>query len=163
MSGRLVAVLGYSNGGGTLHEICHARLRRAEAETRAGDVVLLSGWARRRAPYSEAELMARAWSGPAARLIVLGGARSTLGNARATAEVVREIHPAEIVLVTSGWHQRRAAMLFRAALRDSGARLVLAPAGEVRAPAARLRELACWMLVPFQVAIATRSARGDRD
>lgn len=44
MSGRrLVAVLGCSDGGTDLHEIGARRLR--QAEVRAADVVLLSGWA----------------------------------------------------------------------------------------------------------------------
>jgi uncharacterized SAM-binding protein YcdF (DUF218 family) len=150
---RLVAVLGYSNGGTALHEICSARLRVAEAVAGADDVVLLSGWARRSTSLSEAELMARAWRGTAAKLIVSGDARTTYGNARAAANACRAVRPAEVVLVTSRWHQRRASALFRAALRGSGARLVVAPTDESRAHVPRVRELMCWSLVPLQVAL----------
>jgi hypothetical protein len=160
VSGRLIAILGYSNGDSTLHEVCAARLRRAEMETRPDDVVLLSGWARRRAPRSEAELMAEAWRGTAGNLVVSCDARSTFGNAGAAAEAVRRFGAHEVVLVTSAWHQRRAAALFRAALRGTGVRLVLAPAEGTVNRKARMRELLCWALVPVQGAIAAR--RSDR-
>jgi hypothetical protein len=159
---RLVAILGYSNGDGTLHEICAARLRRAETETRPEDVVLLSGWARRRASRSEAELMAEAWRGHAARVVVSGDARSTLGNARTAAEAARRFASAEVVLVTSTWHRRRAAVLFRAALRGTGARLVLASVDGVVSERERLRELLCWALVPAQAVLAARSGGNRR-
>ena len=62
--GRLIAVFGYSDRTtDALHPICAARLERAMRESQAGDVVLLSGWARWRKPISEAELMACAWNG----------------------------------------------------------------------------------------------------
>jgi uncharacterized SAM-binding protein YcdF (DUF218 family) len=146
-------VLGYSNGSAGLHKICAARLRRAESVAGAEDVVLLSGWARRPARLSEAELMARAWRGGAARLIVSGDARTTFGNARAAARTSRLVRPSEVVLVTSPWHQRRASALFRVALRGSGARLVVAATDERRNTMSRLRELACWTLVPLQVVL----------
>ena len=44
----LVVVLGYSGRRDGLHEICAARLRRAETEAETDDVVLLSGWSRAR-------------------------------------------------------------------------------------------------------------------
>jgi DUF218 domain len=165
VSGRLVAILGYSNGDGTLHEICAARLRRGETETRPDDVLLLSGWARRRASRSEAELMAEAWRGDAARVVVSEDARSTLGNARTAAETARHFASAEVVLVTSTWHRRRAAVLFRAALRGTGACLVLASVDGAVSGKERLRELLCWALVPAQAILAARAAnslpRGD--
>jgi hypothetical protein len=165
MSRRLVAVLGYSNGSGALHQICAARLRRAEAETRDHDVVLLSGWARRRTSRSEAALMERAWSGPVATLIVLDDARSTFGNARAAAEAALSIGATEVVLVTSPWHQRRAAALFGAALRRTGIQLLLTPADDSGTRTEKLRELFCWALVPMQAALAGRRAatHGRRD
>jgi hypothetical protein len=153
---RLIAVLGYSNGGSSLHHVCAERLRRAEAEATPGDVVLLSGWARRGSARSEAELMAEAWQGPAVELVPSGDARSTAGNARAAADTAIRIGATEVVLVTSAWHERRAASLFRVALRGTGIRLVLAPA-EGPAGAARVRELVCWLLVPAQSALVRRS------
>lgn len=124
---RLVAVLGYSKGRGQeLHSICAARVARAEEEVLAGDAVLLSGWARKRSLTSEAELMARAWSGRQARVLLDGKARSTYGNALATASAARALAADEVVLVTSGWHGRRASALLRAALRGSGRRVTLA-------------------------------------
>ena len=154
MTQRLVAVLGYSTDGKTLHEICSARLRRAETEASGDDVVLLSGWARRRTSPSEAQLLADAWRGPAARLIVSGDARSTFGNALAAARSARLLQPTEVVLVTSAWHGRRAATLFRAALRNTGAAVKLVPTEERGGPRARLREVSCWALVQAQVVLA---------
>ena len=123
---RVIAVCGYSEGSATvLHPICVARLRRAEGETTADDVVVLSGWARRGSGVSEAELMAGAWTAPCRELIVDSGARSTAANVNAAARVARKMGATEVVLVTSGWHGRRAAALLRQALRGSGAELVL--------------------------------------
>lgn len=155
--GRLVAVLGYSsNGGGALHPVCAARVQHAASLARAGDVVLLSGWARGRAPASEAALMADAWNGSAHRVLLDPGARSTYGNVRAAARAAREIGASEIVLVTSGWHARRAGALLRRALRGSGRELRVAATAERGTLGARLRELACWSLVPIQAPLARR-------
>ena len=161
MTKRLVAVLGYSNGGDALHEVCAARLRRAEAEARPGDVVLLSGWSRRRGGRSEAELMAEAWRGLEVDLVVTGDARTTYGNALATRAAAKASGAGEVVLVTSSWHAPRAATLLRAALRESGIALSLAPAEGRTARRTRLRELACWLVTPAQVAAQGRArARG---
>jgi uncharacterized SAM-binding protein YcdF (DUF218 family) len=156
---RLIAVLGYSNGGSSLHRLCAERLRRAEAEAAPGDVVLLSGWARRGSARSEAELMRDGWRGPAVELILSGEARSTAGNARTAAEAAIGIGATEVVLVTSVWHERRAAALFRAALRGTGIRLAVASAESPSASTARLRELACWLLVPAQAALVRNRSR----
>jgi hypothetical protein len=153
---RLVAVLGYSNGGAPLHPICAARLRRAEAEVRQGDVVLFSGWARRRNGRSEAALMSEAWKGSPVELVVAGDARTTFGNARAAVDAARRFGAEEIVLVTSGWHARRAAALFRAALGGTEIRLALAPAEDAGSRRARMRELVCWLLVPGQARVLGR-------
>jgi uncharacterized SAM-binding protein YcdF (DUF218 family) len=155
---RLVAVLGYSDraSGHRVHEICAARLRRAEREAGADDVVLLSGWARRRRSRSEADLMARSWRGPGCRVLVDRSARTTLGNARATSAAARALGVEEVVLVTSGWHARRAHALVRSALRGSETTITLATTDERGTAAARLRELACWALVPLEAAIAAR-------
>ena len=157
---RLVAVLGYSHGrSDSLHEICAARLRRAEHEVRDGDVVLLSGWSRGRQAVSEAELMARSWSGPSSRLVLDRSARSTLGNAVATARSARELGAAEIVLVTSSWHGRRARSLLRAALDGSEAAVSVALADGRASFRHRAREAVCWLGVPVQRAVARRRAR----
>jgi len=162
VSRRLIAVLGYSNGGDSLHDVCACRLRRAEAEARPEDVVLLSGWARRRGVTSEAELMAEAWRGAAAELELAADARTTYGNAKVAAEVAGRIGASEVVVVTSRWHERRAAALFRAALRRTGIRLALASTEGAAPRGARLRELACWTLVPpLTVYIGRRGRRGE--
>jgi uncharacterized SAM-binding protein YcdF (DUF218 family) len=153
MTRRLIAVLGYSNGGSTLHDVCTARLRRAEAEAREGDLVLLSGWSRRRGGRSEAELMAEAWRGPEVELIVAGDARTTYGNAIATRQSALTWDADEVVLVTSLWHARRALALVGAALRGSGIAVSLAPVEGRTALRTLLRELLCWTFAPAQAAV----------
>jgi uncharacterized SAM-binding protein YcdF (DUF218 family) len=152
---RLVAVLGYSEGRGEgLHEISAARLRRAEREAGADDVVLLSGWARRGSAASEAELMARSWNAHGRRVID-DRPRSTLGNVVRAAALARALSVREVVLVTSGWHGQRAATLLRAALRGSSVTVTLAVTDERASLGSKLRELACWALVPL-AALAAR-------
>jgi uncharacterized SAM-binding protein YcdF (DUF218 family) len=153
---RLVAVLGYSNGGSVLHDVCASRLRRAEAEAQPGDVVLLSGWSGRRGSRSEAELMAEAWRGPDVDLVVSGDARTTYGNARATRTAAAARGANRVVLVTSSWHAPRAAALFRAALRGTGIALSLSPADGPAPRRTRLREIVCWLLTPAQSAALRR-------
>jgi uncharacterized SAM-binding protein YcdF (DUF218 family) len=155
---RLVAVLGYSNGHtSALHPVCAARLARAENEVRPGDTVLFSGWARRRTSPPEADLMARAWTSPAGRIILDRNARSTVGNALGVARAARRLGAHEVVLVTSGWHGRRASALARAALFRSRTKVTLATTGESATRAARVRELACWTLLPLQAVVAART------
>lgn len=155
---RLVAVLGYSDRGATeLHPICAARLARAKREVESGDVVLFSGWARHGRATTEADLMARAWSGAAPRRIVDRGARTTLGNAIGVGRAARRIDADEVVLVTSSWHGRRSAALVRAALLGSGARLRVATTDEPTTPTRGLRELVAWTVVPFLVLVAART------
>lgn len=151
MSGpRLIAVFGYSDGrSAELHEICARRLRRAEREAQATDVVLLSGWAKGASAASEAELMARSWHGSCRRVVLDRDARSTYGNVAAAAAVAREVDAAEVLLVTSEWHARRAGALLRAALHGSGSSIGLATTGERPRPGTRVREVACWAAVPF--------------
>jgi uncharacterized SAM-binding protein YcdF (DUF218 family) len=155
---RLVVVLGYSGRSRGLHEVCAARLRRAEEEARPEDVVLLSGWSRRRRRASEAELMALAWTGRSERVLVDRSARTTLSNAVGAARVAAEQGACEVVLVTSGWHAPRSNALLAAALRGSGVEVVLAPTSERGSTGARFREAACWALVPFQSMLARRRA-----
>jgi uncharacterized SAM-binding protein YcdF (DUF218 family) len=156
---KLVAVLGYSDVGGeiVLHVVCAARLARAEAEAGPDDVVLFSGWARDGRATSEAELMAAAWSGAARRHIVDRGARTTLGNAIAVGRVARRLGAADVVLVTSRWHARRAAVLVRASLLGTGARLRVAASSEPAPMARGLRELAAWSVVPLLAIVAART------
>ncbi len=153
---RLIAVLGYSSrrGGGELHRVCAARLARAGEEALPADTVLLSGWRRPRTRTSEAELMARVWSGDAQRVLVDDASRTTYGNVRAAAAAARKLEVREIVLVTSGWHGRRASVLLEAAHGDL---VVLAATDERGTAVARARELVCWLFVPVQVALARRS------
>jgi hypothetical protein len=147
---RVVAVCGYSGGGG-LHPICERRLRRAEQEARPDDVVLLSGWARGSDATSEAELMADSWTAACFRLHVDRHARSTRGNVAAAAALVRAVDADEVVLVTSGWHARRAGALLRAALRGSGVAVRVATTDERPSLATRAREVVCWTGVPLAV------------
>jgi hypothetical protein len=154
---RLVAVLGYSDGSTEgLHAICASRLERAANEATPDDAVLLSGWARGTRARSEARLMAEAWSGPPARILVDEGARSTYANAVRTAAAAEALGAEEIVVVTSAWHARRADVLVRAAARGSRRRVRVAVTTERGSRRARLRELACWPIVPVQIALARR-------
>jgi hypothetical protein len=153
---RLVAVLGYSNGGASLHAVGESRLRRAEEEARTGDVVLFSGWSPRRNGRSEAELMAEAWQGQPVERVVAGDARTTYGNAVTARKAALAGGAGRVVLVTSSWHAPRAAALFRAAFRRTQIPVELAPAAGPRAIAARLRELLCWPLAPAQAALLRR-------
>jgi DUF218 domain len=139
---RVVAVLGYSpplKGG--LHAVCAGRLAHAEALADADTVVVLSG---------EAELMHRAWSGPAVELVSDPLASTTAGNAAGIAAVARRVGATEVVLVTSRWHARRATLLLRAALR--GAAIGVTTSSPPDSPTLRLRvrELACLAAAPVQ-------------
>jgi uncharacterized SAM-binding protein YcdF (DUF218 family) len=155
---RLVAVLGYSDGTTEkLHAICASRLERAADEVTAEDTVLLSGWARGLSRRSEARLMADAWPGPPARIVVDEGARSTYANAVRAAATALELGADEIVVVTSGWHARRADTLVRAAFRGQSRRVTVAATRERGSRRARIRELACWPAVPVQIVLARRN------
>jgi uncharacterized SAM-binding protein YcdF (DUF218 family) len=152
---RLIAVCGYSDGRGTgLHAICERRLRRAEREAGADDVVFLSGWAGGSDAAPEAELMARSWNGSCRRLYVDRGARSTFGNVAAAAALARSVDAKEVVLVTSGWHARRAGALLRAALAGSHTTIGLATTDERPSLGTRVREAVCSAIVPFAVLTA---------
>jgi uncharacterized SAM-binding protein YcdF (DUF218 family) len=156
---RLVAVLGYSDvaGGVALHPVCAARVTSAEAEAGPDDVVLFSGWARHGRAASEADLMAASWRGATRRRIVDRGARTTLGNAIAVGRAARRLGVADVVLVTSRWHARRASILVRASLLGTDARLHVATSAETQPSARLLRELAAWSVVPLLAVVAART------
>jgi uncharacterized SAM-binding protein YcdF (DUF218 family) len=157
---RVVVVLGYSGDhSGTLHPVCAARLARAAELATDEDVVVLSGWARNPSQKAEAELMAAAWSGAAAEVVVDPVARTTVENAVNAVDDVRRVGARAVVVVTSSWHAPRARAAFRWLLRRSGVsvRSVSPPGRSVRA---FLRELALWALLPAQLA-AARARRAD--
>jgi uncharacterized SAM-binding protein YcdF (DUF218 family) len=159
VSGRLVAVLGYSaRRSDELHAVCAERLRHAEGIAGGADTVLLSGWARRRNGAGEADLMRTAWKGADVRLIADATARNTRENAARVAETARRLAASEVVVVTSRWHAFRARTLVRAILREPDVRVqTSAPAG--RAPVELVvRELACLVALPLQL-IRMRSSR----
>ena len=156
MSGRLVAVLGYSDRTVTdLHPVCAERLARAAGEARPDDVVLFSGWARRTPDRrSEADLMACSWEAPVRERVVDRDARTTFGNAVGIARVARSLGVHEVVLVTSSWHARRAGALCRAALTGSGTRVRVATTDEPTTARHGIRELASWTVVPLLALVA---------
>ena len=128
----------YSTGADNdLHPVCAARLARAAEETEPGDAVLFSGW-RRDGAVSEAELMARGWTGRAGHVLLDTAARTTYGNIVGAAAAARKVSAREVVVVTSGWHGRRAAALMRAAVPYS---VVIASTDERGTVRARVREL----------------------
>jgi uncharacterized SAM-binding protein YcdF (DUF218 family) len=144
MSDRVVAVLGYSHrAGGTLHPVCAHRLAHAQRLASSARTVILSG---------EADLMRAAWAGPDVVLVCDPDARSTADNARNVAAAARELGAQELVVVTSRWHQARAGILLRAALRGSGIRLSIETTSGPRPLLLLARELGCFVLLPFQLA-----------
>ena len=158
VSARLVAVLGFSDGRTTgLHPVCAARLAQAERLVRSEDVVLFSGWARRRALESEADLMARAWR----------SARSRAGRRPRGAHDARERgrHGTPGTPARGGRSRRRHVELARAARlgvasRSPSRQRHLDPRRKVRQPPApvyRLRELASWIFVPLLAVVAART------
>lgn len=151
-SGRIIVVLGYSTAHDRgLHPICRRRLDRAGELATNDDVVVLSGWARRPGTRSEAELMAQAWSGPAKQVRVDPDARSTIDNAVNVLDDVAQDSPAQLVVVTSTWHARRASVIFRWVMRHAPVEVMLATAKTEGGLVARLREVPCWILLPIQL------------
>jgi uncharacterized SAM-binding protein YcdF (DUF218 family) len=151
-------VLGYSDGTTSeLHAVCRARLSRAADEAGPDDVVLFTGWARRPGATTEADLMAAGFAGETRARLVDRGARTTLGNAIAVARAARLTGAEEVVVVTTGWHARRAGALVRAALAGHGASVRLAAVDTPHLPSRRLREAAAWLLVPVFALVAART------
>ena len=150
MTGRVLAVLGYSRrGDAELHAICAARLALGQELASGADTVILSG-------FPEAELMLGAWAGPEVQLIPEASSRSTAQNAANVARKARELGARELVVVTSSWHRLRVAALMRAALRGSGIAVRVEGAEAPRQPMLLVREAACLALLPFQLPGATR-------
>ncbi len=153
---RLIVVLGYSDGRShELHPICAARLDHAAGLVREGDAVLLSGWSRHPARLPEAELMRRAWRGPAAALLSDPDSRITAENAANAASHARELGAREVVVVTSSWHRARAGVLFRSLL--PGVQVSVVGARTPASPRHYVREAAAFPLVPLQLRMARRS------
>ena len=157
-AGRVVVVLGYSDGGaGELHPICAARLRVAETVATADDVVVLSGWDRKHGTGSEAELMAAAWNGSSAELVVDPDATTTVGNLVNAMNDVLRVGAREVVVVTSRWHAPRAKAVMRWLVRHTGIR-VRAATPDDRSLRASLREVPLWALLPVQLWHAQRGS-----
>jgi uncharacterized SAM-binding protein YcdF (DUF218 family) len=141
---RLVVVLGYSARGDVgLHPICAARIAKAAALASGEDTVVLTG-------RPEAELMRAAWRGRALRVLCDADAGATAESASYVGRLARELGAAEVVAVTSWWHCRRTAFLFRRALRGSGVAVstVGAPSWSGRV---LLREAGAYALLPMQI------------
>ena len=154
---RLIVVLGYSAGrSGELHPICAARLEHAASLAGEGDVVLFSGWSRRRGGPAEAELMRRAWAGPTEALISDPDARITAENAANAAAHARELGVREVVVVTSSWHRARARVLFRSLLPDVDVTVV--GARTPGSPRNYAREAAVFPLLPLQLRMVRRAS-----
>jgi uncharacterized SAM-binding protein YcdF (DUF218 family) len=145
MSGRVVAVLGYSRRRDKeLHRICAARLAHAQGLSAGARAVVLSG-------MPEAELMRAAWTGSDVELISDPEARSTAQNAANVAAAARALEADELVVVTSGWHRLRSLLFLKLALRGSGIRVSVETAHGPRPPLLLAREAVCLALFPFQL------------
>ena len=141
---RLVAVLGYSaRGDQGLHPVCAARVARAAEVASEEDTVVLTG-------RPEAELMHAAWQGRALRVVCETDAGVTAESAAYVGRLARELGADEVIVVTSWWHCRRTAFLFRRALRGSGVAVstVGAPTWSGRL---LFREAAAYALLPVQI------------
>ena len=114
--------------------MCAARLATAAEIATAEDVVVLSGWARGQGTRPEAELMAAAWRGSRAELVVDPDARTTVENAVNALNDVLRVGAREVVVVTSSWHAARAKTATRWLLRHTGVKVRSAsPPGRSRA------------------------------
>ena len=154
---RVVVVLGYSDGGrDRLHPIGAARLARAAEISTADDVVVFSGWARVPGTQAEARLMAAAWTGAAAEVVVDPDARTTVGNAFNALNDIRRVGAREVVVVTSRWHAPRAKAAFRLLLWRQPVRVKATFPPEDSNLRAMFRELPLWLLLPAQLWHALR-------
>jgi uncharacterized SAM-binding protein YcdF (DUF218 family) len=145
MSGRLVAVLGYSGRrNAELHRICAERVAHAQAIATGSRAVLFSG-------MPEAELMRASWTGPDVELLADLKARSTAENAANIARTARELRVDEVIAVTSRWHRLRTLLLLNAALRGTGIALSVETAAGSPPLPLLARELVCVALLPVQL------------
>lgn len=145
MSGRVVAVLGYSRRRDVeLHRICAERLAHAQTIATGSRAVLLSG-------MPEAELMRASWTGPSVELLADLKARSTVENAANIARTARALGADEVVAVTSRWHRARTWLLLKAALRRTGIQLSVETAEGSPPLFLLVRELACLAVFPVEL------------
>ena len=100
--------------------------------------------------------MSRAWSGPAARLVLDDGATHTAQNAAHVTRLAHEAGAGEILVVTSRWHTARAGVAFRALLRGSPVRVAVAAADDRLSLRGLAREAAVWPVFGLQLARARR-------
>jgi uncharacterized SAM-binding protein YcdF (DUF218 family) len=122
----IVALSGDSHG---------ARAATAVSLYRAGlaGLILFSGASEDPASVSSAELMARqavALGVPRAAILLEEEARTTEDNARLVREAMRQRRLASALLVTSGYHQRRAALAFARAFEGTNLRFTNVPADD---------------------------------
>ncbi len=157
---RAIVVLGYSStaSSGKLHRICAARIERAGQLSLPSDLVVLSGWARKRNAPSEAALMYAIWKGRAAEIVVDENARSTAQNAVNAVTEIDRAGATHVVVVTSEWHAARAAATFGRLLDRRNVSLEVVPAGRRSRPRT-LYELALRPLVPAQLYLAHHGTR----
>jgi uncharacterized SAM-binding protein YcdF (DUF218 family) len=122
-------------------------------------MVVLSGWSRHPGVEPEGALMARAWHGPEVDLVTETDARHTVGNAAVVAREARDAGAAELVLVTSWWHSRRATLLVRAALHGSDVRVTAVRAPSQPSFALLAREVCFLRGSPLQLLALRRAAK----
>jgi DUF218 domain len=145
---RLVLVFGYSRRSDPDGAaVGRARVARAAAIARAGDVVVLSG------TPAEARAMVEAWGDPSA-VVVDRAARRTVDTALLAAQLLASVPVSEAVVATSWWHVPRAWLLTRLVL-PFGIRVRSAPAWGRPWPLVHvLREVPLLPLSPLQALLA---------
>jgi uncharacterized SAM-binding protein YcdF (DUF218 family) len=94
--------------------------------------------------------MHAAWQGPETQIVCDTNARNTAENAAAIARIARELGATQVVLVTSGWHARRAGLLVRAVLRGTGIDVQTSSPEDPATVRQRVRELAALAWAPVQ-------------
>ena len=112
-----------------------ARAATAAALYRAGfaPVVIFSGASEDRESVSSAELMAReaeTLGVPRAAIVLEEQARTTDDNARMVRDLMQARKLSSALLVTSGYHQRRAALAFARAFDGTGLHFTNVPADD---------------------------------
>jgi glucosamine-6-phosphate deaminase len=130
-SDRIVIVLGHREPGiSAEHRISdesRARLRRAERDCASDPprAVLLTGYTRTPAGFSEAEQMKAEWTLPSVPALLEDAGRDTAENASRSLPLIRAIGEVRrVTVVTSAWHLR--APYFFAPYRPLGLRLSFA-------------------------------------